>query len=409
MLGASWRRLEDPNHSRDPRVRAVVGALAALPAPELRADFRAELRAQLVAITPRIVAESGTGAAAMVDIVPKPATSPARAKPSPARHAGGWLPQVRFGRIATATVAVLTTFALLLGGAMWVSKKSLPGDTLYGLKRASERLQLATAGSSMAKAQDYLDFATTRAQEVHDLLQRADGTAAGDGPQAGGVDAGTAQLITSTLASADSDVKSATALLAQQAVQKKSSAPLSTLTKWAPGQLSRLHAIGQAMPTTALQQRAASSSSLVTAAVNRANALAPDLGCSCLSNAPTDSLGPKPCTHCGLTSAVPGNPQQPVRPGTSRGPQAPGSSQTPNGAVQSTAGSSGNGGAPASGAAGSSSSSGGLQLPLPSLNLPLPTPTLPVSASSCGLDANIGPIGIGIGLCTLGVQVSKHN
>ena len=58
LLGASWRRSEDPATSRDPRMRAVVGALATLPAPPMRAEFRAELRAQLVAITPRIVAES---------------------------------------------------------------------------------------------------------------------------------------------------------------------------------------------------------------------------------------------------------------------------------------------------------------------------------------------------------------
>src|SRR4051812_36335513 len=58
MLGASWRRLEDPARSRDPRVRSLVSALATLPSPEPRAEFRAELRAQLVAIAPRIIAET---------------------------------------------------------------------------------------------------------------------------------------------------------------------------------------------------------------------------------------------------------------------------------------------------------------------------------------------------------------
>jgi hypothetical protein len=70
MLGASWRRLEDPAHSRDPRVRALVAALAALPAPEPRPEFRAELRAQLVAIAPRIITESAGDTTPMVEIVP---------------------------------------------------------------------------------------------------------------------------------------------------------------------------------------------------------------------------------------------------------------------------------------------------------------------------------------------------
>src|SRR6185437_4847649 len=58
MLGGPLRRYEDPAQSRDPRIREIVAALATLePAPAPRAHFRAELRAQLVAVTPRLVAE----------------------------------------------------------------------------------------------------------------------------------------------------------------------------------------------------------------------------------------------------------------------------------------------------------------------------------------------------------------
>src|SRR4051794_41803783 len=85
LLGNAWRRNDAPAASRDPRVRAVVGALATLPAPELNAEFRAELRAQLVAITPRIVTESArTGP--MIDIVPaRVAAAPAPLRPPPPR------------------------------------------------------------------------------------------------------------------------------------------------------------------------------------------------------------------------------------------------------------------------------------------------------------------------------------
>src|SRR5438105_343143 len=85
MLGASWRRLEDPARSRDPRVRALVGALAALPSPAPTDEFRAELRAQLIAIAPRIISESREFATPLLDIVP--AAEPAlRTRPAPARH-----------------------------------------------------------------------------------------------------------------------------------------------------------------------------------------------------------------------------------------------------------------------------------------------------------------------------------
>lgn len=411
MLGASWRRLEDPTRSRDPRVLAVVGALATLPRPEPRPAFRAELRAQLVAITPRLVAEGSADASTMVEIVPRPSPRPA---PVPAAHADGFLarlPRLHLGRPLTVAASVIVAFALLLGGAVWMSRKALPGDTLYGLKRASEQVQLATAGSATAKAHDYLDFAATRVQEVRELLQRAGTSAEGRGPQAaGGVDANTAQLIASNLSSADSDVKSATSLLGKQAIAQKSAAPLDTLTKWAPGQLARLRAVNAAMPSASLQQRVDSSSNLVATAVQRVTALAPDLGCSCLSDADSDSLGPVPCGQCVRPATGPSPSQQPAARSSAASSGAPGGTQQTSGgtnAQQSTAAPSGNGSGTSSG-----SPTPGLQLPslnLPTLNLPLPTPTLPVKADSCGVGAALGPLGIAVGLCPLGVTVGNNH
>src|SRR6476469_6447535 len=65
MLGGAWRRRSDPARSSDPRVRELVGALAGLEvAPPMRAEFRSELRAQLVAVTPRLVEEGEPAVAA---------------------------------------------------------------------------------------------------------------------------------------------------------------------------------------------------------------------------------------------------------------------------------------------------------------------------------------------------------
>lgn len=411
MLGASWRRFEDPTRSRDPRVRAVVASLAAVPAPAPRAAFRAELRAQLVAITPRIVAES-SDSALLVDIAPTAAAARRRAPAAAApRHSDAFLARVRrvrLGRPLAIAASVLTVLALLLGGAVYMSRKALPGDSLYGLKRASESLQLATAGSDTAKAHDYLSFAATRAEEVRALLSRATASAAGFGPQAGGIDTGTASNIRSTLASADSDVKSASQLLGNQALRSKSGSPLAAVITWAPGQISRLNGIAAAMPAGSLQNRTMTSAQLVARAMARAEALAPAVDCACLSSTGSDDLGPLPCSNCGAV-ARPSSPAAPV--------PAP----TPNGTGAAATGAPDSPAVPGPNAADSDPDAGqnatsseapapGLHLPtsLPTLNLPLPTPTLPVSVKSCGLGASLGPISIGIGLCPMSIGITHH-
>jgi hypothetical protein len=418
MLGASWRRFEDPTRSRDPRVRQLVAALGALPAPELRPEFRDELRAQLVAIAPRIVAEAREAGAEAGAAGKTRRPSP---HPGPARHADGWatrLRGVRVGRPLAVAASLITVLALLFGGAVWMSKKALPGDTLYGLKRAGESFELATAGSDGAKARDYLRFATTRANEVHALLSRAGAIAAGRGPQAAGaIDSGTASLIASTLGSADSDVRAASSLLGAQAVHKASAAPLTTLIDWAPGQTQRLKAISDALPASAVRTRVDSSARLVDAALARAHELAADVGCRCLQSSGHDSLGPLPCsTAC---APVPATGPGQHRSGSSAASTAPGNRAPGNGPSSGRSGAQpGNGGAgpgtahgtptttpnaPPGGGA-SSSPGGGPPLPLPSVPIPslpikLPISSSPVSVGSCSIGIALGPINIGIGSC----------
>lgn len=394
MLGASWRRYEDPAHSRDPRVRAVVGALATLPSPEPRAEFRTELRAQLVAIAPRIIAESAaTETAPLPEIVPgrEKAAAPARSTP---RHADGVFARLRgisIGRPLGVAASVLTAFVLLFGGAVWMSQKALPGDTLYGLKRASESFRLSIAGSPTEKAKDYLEFAQTRVDEAKQLASRASADALGSGAQAGSVDSHTATLITSTLGSADSDVKNASSLLAQQAVSSNSSAPLGVLTEWAPSQLARLHALAAAMPDKSLRHRAQSSAQVVRQAAHRAKALAPAVASGCASTAATDDFGPLPLSGC--STAAPG------RKGKS------GHSQVKP--KQSTVGTKGTNGSvqpptqPKSSTAPAPAQSSSSSSPAPIIQLP----TLPALTdtsgpiSTCGVHLTVGPLPINLGSC----------
>jgi hypothetical protein len=395
MLGASWRRYQDPTRSRDPRVRAVVEALAALPSPDPRPEFRAGLRAQLVALAPRIIAESADSAEA-----------PTRAAPSGAspRHTDSVLARfrgVRLGRPLAVAAAVVTAVALLFGGAVWMSQRALPGDTLYGLKRASESWQLATASGPIDKARDYLKFATTRVDEAQQLASRASASAAGLGPQAGRLDAHTASLIRSTLASADHDVTSASSLLGEQAVDKHSTSPLEVLPSWAPGQLTRLTDLAAGLPDTDLRGRAQASADLVTAAVERARDLAAEIGSGCLEQAGTDSLGPLPEGSCSSSSPSP--------PTTSRqhgsAPHHPSTSQTsgPSGraggeGAATAAEPTTTAPAPGGTTSGSPSSTGLIKAP-PVLGGGSSSSGGPVTIDSCGIGVSLGPIGIGVGTC----------
>ena len=410
MLGASWRRFEDPTRSRDPRVRAVLASLAAVSTPAPRAEFRSELRAQLVAITPRIITESA--AAPELAAAPKSATAGRRAaRPvaAPPRHSDAFVSRLRripIRRPLVIAASVLTAFAVLLGGAVYMSRKALPGDALYGLKRASENFQLATAGSDTEKAHDYLSFAATRAKEVRALLSRAG--VAGVGPQAGGIDAGTAANIRSTLASADADVKSASKLLGDQAVRSQSGKPLDAVTQWGPSQLTRLNDIAAAMPAGSLQARTMSSANLVGRALVRAETLAPAVDCACLTSAGSDDLGPVPCTTCdpvalptgpaappgGSNKTVPGTASNPSGTAAAPGPNATNTDPDPDN----------------SGTGSSPSPTSGLHLPtiLPSLPNLLPTATLPVTVKSCAIDASLGSIVIGLGLCPLSIGITNH-
>jgi hypothetical protein len=298
------------------------------------------------------------------------------------KHADGAFARLRgisFGRPLAIATSVLTAFVVLLGGAVWMSQKALPGDTLYGLKRASENVQLyLDGGDRIAKAKDLLTFAGRRVGEAHGLASRASATALGGGVQAGGIDSHTADLIASTLSSADSDVRDATTLLGKEAVASKSSSPLQILTDWAPSQLARLKTLTDVIPAGSLRAQAQSSVRLVNAATDRAQALAPVVASGC-APADSDELGPDPSASC--TTVIP-NPTQTgspstkptgahhdgsgpnsgpgVNPVTSGGSTRPDPQQTP--------------GSP-------STSKPPINLPtLPTIIPPLPTPDLPISS-----------------------------
>ncbi len=286
-LAGSFRRYPDPESSTDPAVSALIGHLRTLSAgPSMRADFRSELHAQLVAVTPRLVAEG---------------VADDEAAPTGRFHSGWrWLHTraslMSMRRPIAVVGSLMVVFALLLTGAVWMSSRTLPGDSLYGLKRASENVQLSLISGDGARGREYLSLATKRAKEVSSLLSKSAAFAVGTGPQAmSGLNSHTAGLIADTLAAADSDLRSGSRLLTGQAVHNTSNGPLVTLRGWAPGQVARLHVVVNRVAAGSLHQRALASEQLVQRVLERANRLSRNIGCSCLRGTSTDDLGPLPC------------------------------------------------------------------------------------------------------------------
>ncbi|GHH79994.1 hypothetical protein GCM10018781_59230 [Kitasatospora indigofera] len=135
----------------------MADSLGALPGPELDPEVRTVQRAQLMAAFEQAFT-GGAGAG-----VPRQRRS--RAHRTVPR--GRWSRRFAIGGLV-AGIAV-GSFA----GAAAASTNALPGDTLYGMKRGLEGLQLDFAGSDSERGALLLDQASTRLGEAKGLLGRA--------------------------------------------------------------------------------------------------------------------------------------------------------------------------------------------------------------------------------------------
>ena len=129
-------------------------------APEVDPEFRTSLRAMLLAVAER----EGIGPAQ-----PEPAL-PAPRRSGDARAGSG----ARAPRTRTAVVAGVAAGAVAFTGVSTASEHATPGDALYGVKRSTERAQLALASSDVGRGQLYLTFARTRLAEARTLASGLD-------------------------------------------------------------------------------------------------------------------------------------------------------------------------------------------------------------------------------------------
>jgi hypothetical protein len=249
LLETRNARTDDPDVAP---TLALATALRAMPtgAPA-RPEFRDALRQRLMAVA----AVQGVG-----DVAQSPAAK--------ARELGSTWRFQRGVAVVAGSAAALTAFAGVGLGA----SRSLPGDPFYGVKRASEDVQLAATFGDEAKGKRHLEFARTRLSEVEALVGRSDalsefmpGAAGALGPLSAEAKSST---IVATLRDMDEETRSGSDLLTEVALTTGSTEPLRALDAFTQEQYGDLKAVLPALPQDA-RAKARESLSLLTAVAER--------------------------------------------------------------------------------------------------------------------------------------------
>jgi hypothetical protein len=249
------------------RVRAVE------PSAGVNPEFRAGLRAMLIATAER----EGIGATASDDVVPE---KPSRRSSTTASARDVFHPAFN-GRRARARGAILVGVAagaIAVSGMSAASENAMPGDPLYGMKRSTERAQLALASSDLSRGQLFLDFARTRLAEGQAVRDDSLGFA-------------------SVLDDMDAETRHGVRLLTTSAMQRGDEAALDAIGTFLTGQRRQVSGLldGAGRPE---RDRASASLALLDSIKKRADGLRTALRCGADPATRADALGPLPqgCT-----------------------------------------------------------------------------------------------------------------
>lgn len=160
--------------------------------------------------------------------------------------------------------AIATGVALaVLGsaGAAVASTRALPGDTLYGLKREIENVQLSLAGSDLSRGRELLDQADHRLSEAEALAASSDARTPETRDRTGRA---LTEMDTAVLAGADA--------LAQSYRTTGDTEPMRVLTSFAVDQQERLHDL-MALLDPSLRARAGDIANLLAVLQSQAAAV----------------------------------------------------------------------------------------------------------------------------------------
>lgn len=198
-------------------------------------------------------------------------------------------------RILAEVLAAAVALVIALGGiTLLLSRNALPGDALYGIKRAGENAELGLAFGDSAKGQKHLQFAASRLDELKALGDKNSGA------------------YRSALTDFRREATAGTAELTQLATQG-SGAQLDQLRSWSVAQNGELVAIRQAAPAEA-QAEFTSSEELLDRIEARALLLMARLDCFRITTGVPDELGAVPQPGACEPSAGTARPE-PVVPG----------------------------------------------------------------------------------------------
>jgi hypothetical protein len=316
----------------------VLPCAAAAPEP----TFRAGLRIQLLERAPEL-------------LVPAP-TDPEASAPTRVALGVAWRRRWRdLRRPIIAATAVATVFFILMGTSVWLSKRALPGDALYAVKRASEDARISVTHGDAAKGKKYLQFASDRLAEISKLLGRSN-TSGGSKPSSDRLSSHIQDLVVSTLATLDQQARDGTTLLTKAAVASGDSAVLEPLVPWANTEETGLSDIANRLPSGRAKDATNSSLALVSRVPTRVALLSRSIGCACMSSVDSDDLGPLPCSDC------------PVQANTTSSSAATSSTHTPQpSTMRSTA--------PSTGPSGDGGGTQSSQPPVPPATPPTEPPT----------------------------------
>jgi hypothetical protein len=245
-----------------------LGAMPISVAPE--ATFKRDLRAMLIATAVR----EGIGVTAV-------------AEPEAERNSSAFRPtrSPRQARARGAIVVGIAAGTLALSGVSVASGEAMPGDALYGVKRSTEKAQLALANSDLGRGQLHLEFARTRLQEAHSVR---------DG---GGA-------FTTAMSDMNSDTELGVKLLTTAAMERQDTGALDTVDRFAADQRML---VAQLLDIVNPNDRAEVTGALALLDAIEKRSVALRLGLACDAEVKgEDNLGPKPAT-CSAVGA-PGRP-----------------------------------------------------------------------------------------------------
>ncbi|ALE72074.1 hypothetical protein AD006_08670 [Pseudonocardia sp. EC080610-09] len=290
----------------------------------------------------------------------------------------------RFGVV----VGGFAALAVIAGVTSTVSRDALPGDAMYGVKRANESIGGAFTVGDQAEASRQLDLARSRVDELENLMARATPPAP------------------ASVAAAMEDFDRAAStgsrmMLTGSGTGGAQAAELAELRTWAAAQSGRISRLQEELPAES-RPETAEAVRLLDRVLARAEALRADSGCAADSGGTVDDLGPVPgeC-RTGGGAPVDASKQSATATATPEGSTAPSSSEAPTSETTSpetstsesptseTGSGDSGGGLPLLGGGSSSSSS-------PS------SPSQEKSQDDDGLSITIPPLLPGLGPVTLG-------